>query len=742
MAKSIFNQKPNFLWQGLLIVLPVVVLSAVGGFSLRQDRILAQHEAAGRAQTIADDLASKIWDALTGTNNAFGFQGLRFQIDSTGHLIFPPPFTTVPQPLNSTETPSDNARAIANYTDAVSLASQGKYQEAADSFEAIVKNFPDAIGETGLRLGPLAQWRLLELQNLTTNRVAIKRPITSDSFWSNTAYHPTPLTPYFLQLASEHDRKIREFWQPLWEEHSRSRELYSAVRQRLGVEDRSTAALLTVEGREGALGLAANNSTKVSIPSLFWFQTPETVLMLAIRYDDTPAEAADGTKLTIDEASQLNGPAGSQSNALLAPPTNYWLVLRTESEIDQRITALVHASHIPEYFGVGVLLAGKKLTGNALDLRVWRNRYSMSKGGGHAEKDFSSELDPGKFVLATEILASATRSEAGTDLLKVNIYLTSPTTLFYNQRTRTFWFGSLIAVSAGAALIGLITAWRAFNRQQQLSEMKSNFVSSVSHELRAPIASVRLMAESLERGKISDALKQGEYFRFIVQECRRLTSLIENVLDFSRIEQGRKQYEFEPTDVSALVEQTVKLMEPYSAEKGVKLEILPSLDLPATLSPSDGERIGARGQQGVELNVDGRAIQQALLNLIDNAIKHSPKGETVTVGLECGQSRTGVSPVSDSGVGTADVGGKPETARVLLWIEDHGEGIPPEEHEKIFERFYRLGSELRRETQGVGIGLSIVKHTVEAHGGKVHVRSAVGQGSRFTIELPSKENHE
>jgi signal transduction histidine kinase len=76
----------------------------------------------------------------------------------------------------------------------------------------------------------------------------------------------------------------------------------------------------------------------------------------------------------------------------------------------------------------------------------------------------------------------------------------------------------------------------------------------------------------------------------------------------------------------------------------------------------------------------------------------------------------------------------------MLWVEDHGPGIPPQEHQKIFERFYRLGSELRRETLGVGIGLSIVKHIIEAHGGRVHVRSAVGEGSRFTLELPLNGN--
>ena len=121
----------------------------------------------------------------------------------------------------------------------------------------------------------------------------------------------------------------------------------------------------------------------------------------------------------------------------------------------------------------------------------------------------------------------------------------------------------------------------------------------------------------------------------------------------------------------------------------------------------------------VELNVDGRTIQQALVNLIDNAIKHSPKDATVTVALE-----------------SVMLNSQPSTCN--LSVTDQGPGIPTSEHERIFEQFYRLGSELRRETQGVGIGLSIVKHVVEAHGGRVRVESVVGKGSRFTIELPMK----
>ena len=273
--------------------------------------------------------------------------------------------------------------------------------------------------------------------------------------------------------------------------------------------------------------------------------------------------------------------------------------------------------------------------------------------------------------------------------------------LYARQRQLQYIFGSLIAVSAAAALVGFIAAYRAFRRQQELNDLKSNFVSSVSHELRAPIASVRLMAENLESGKIPGPAKQQEYYQFIVQECRRLSSLIENVLDFSRIEQGRKQYELEPTDLASLVATTVKLMEPYAVERGVSLRLEPAGQ------PTDAK---------MEATVDGQAIQQALVNLIDNATKHSAAGQTVLVALARHDS--------------------PPTPALHISVTDQGPGIPAAEQEKIFERFYRRGSELRRETQGIGIGLSLVKHIMAAHSGRVTVQSQPGHGSRFTLEIP------
>ena len=259
-------------------------------------------------------------------------------------------------------------------------------------------------------------------------------------------------------------------------------------------------------------------------------------------------------------------------------------------------------------------------------------------------------------------------------------------------RNQKKWAASLLGVAALVSFGGLFMLHRTLRRERQLNEMKSQFVASVSHELRAPVASIRLLADALEAGKVAPETAK-EFHRLIAREGARLSTLVGNVLDHARIEQGRKVWKMESCDLTSLVADTVRVMEPIAQEKGITLK--------QELSP-------------VEATADDDAIQQALVNLLDNAIKFSPQGSLVVIALEANEER----------------------GRWCLTVRDEGPGIPKDEQSRIFERFYRLGDELRRETQGTGIGLSLVKSIVEAHRGSVTVESEPGRGSTFTLTFP------
>ena len=240
---------------------------------------------------------------------------------------------------------------------------------------------------------------------------------------------------------------------------------------------------------------------------------------------------------------------------------------------------------------------------------------------------------------------------------------------------------------------GLVLTYRSVNKQVALARLKSDFVSNVSHELRTPLALIRLYAETLELGRITTQEKKNEYYSIIRKESERLTALINNILDFSRIEAGRKEYDFRETDIAELVRNTLDSYRFQIEQQGFALEEQIDPGIP-------------------KVRVDREAIARALVNLVNNALKYSHKEKFLGVRLYRDKSL------------------------LKLEVSDRGIGIERHEQSRIFEKFYRTGDPLVHNTKGSGLGLSLVRHITRAHGGEIEVESTPGGGSKFTLTLP------
>jgi signal transduction histidine kinase len=257
-----------------------------------------------------------------------------------------------------------------------------------------------------------------------------------------------------------------------------------------------------------------------------------------------------------------------------------------------------------------------------------------------------------------------------------------------------------VAVFTGASglllvvlLAGIVAALSLMRRESEMARLKADFVANVSHDLKTPLSVIRMFGETLEMGRVTDEATRQEYYRVITRESERLSRLIDNVLDFSRIEGGRRRYDLLPTAVEPLVRETLEAFSYPMAQQGFKVEVDVAPDLP-------------------EVPMDADAVGQALANLLDNAVKYSGERKAVAV--------------------TARVRG----GHLLLSVADQGIGIPPGEHARIFEKFYRVGRSETQGRRGSGVGLALVRHVVQAHGGRVTVESRPGAGSRFTLWLP------
>lgn len=236
-------------------------------------------------------------------------------------------------------------------------------------------------------------------------------------------------------------------------------------------------------------------------------------------------------------------------------------------------------------------------------------------------------------------------------------------------------------------------AWRDVRREIDAVRLRSQFVSSVTHELKTPLTSIRMFVETIRLGRHSSPEVQQEYLDTVVHETERLSRLINNVLDFARIDRGEKTYHMAPTDVASAAREATRAAAYPLAQGGYELNVEVAPDLPW-------------------VKADGDALTQALLNLLSNAIKFSSEGSRI------------------------DLGVFQEGTEILLQVGDQGRGIAVKDREAIFRNFYRTADAEREGIPGTGLGLPLVAHVAEAHGGRVEVESEVGQGSTFTLRIP------
>jgi signal transduction histidine kinase len=246
---------------------------------------------------------------------------------------------------------------------------------------------------------------------------------------------------------------------------------------------------------------------------------------------------------------------------------------------------------------------------------------------------------------------------------------------------------------AGILVFGLILTLRSVSHELELARMKSDFVSTVSHEFKSPLTSIRQLAEMLQSGRVPSEERRQKYYDILLEQSERLALLTDNILSLAKIESGRAALKLEPTDIAALVTDVTSSIQERVRHEGFTIGLGIEGPLPS-------------------IEADRAALAQAVTNLVDNAVKYSG-----------GSRKIDVRALS---VGPA----------VLIAVQDFGVGIKKEDQERVFERFFRAGDALTRTVKGSGLGLALVKEIVEAHRGQVLVESEPGEGSLFTIRLP------
>lgn len=251
----------------------------------------------------------------------------------------------------------------------------------------------------------------------------------------------------------------------------------------------------------------------------------------------------------------------------------------------------------------------------------------------------------------------------------------------------------LIIAAVVIMVLAVIGAIRNLAQELTLAEMRSTFVAKVSHELRTPLGLIRLFAETLEMRRYSSEEQGRNYLQTITKESERLSHLIDNVLDFSKIEAGERSYQLRPDSIENVINAVAELLRYHAVQHGLELTMRIDPELPM-------------------IPLDRGAMEQAVWNLVSNAIKYSDEGKKIELSVRC------------------DVG------ELVIEIKDEGIGISPKQQEKVFEQFFRVDDPRVQEQGGSGLGLAVVKHIVEGHGGWLTLDSQPGKGSVFGLHLP------
>jgi two-component system phosphate regulon sensor histidine kinase PhoR len=265
--------------------------------------------------------------------------------------------------------------------------------------------------------------------------------------------------------------------------------------------------------------------------------------------------------------------------------------------------------------------------------------------------------------------------------------------MFLGEARLNLVFGILTVSLVLVVVTGVVLALVFVRRQANLSELQADFVSKVSHELRTPLTAIRLFAETIERSRQDDATVD-RCLHLLIEECERLTARIERLLDWGRMQAGRKLYELKEEKIDDVIAVAIQAFSPLRQGKvEVTTSIAPELPI---------------------VHVDRDALVDAIVNLLSNAYKYG-----------------GDPPIVKVRAGVAD------EDEIAITVTDNGGGIPRDEQRRIFDKFYRIDDRLSRAREGSGLGLAIVKHIVRAHRGRVELDSDIGKGSTFKIILPT-----